>query len=552
MEIRELYIKNFGKFTDKHFIIDKGIHIFYGENEYGKSTVYAFIKAMLFGMERGRGRAALNDEFSRYEPWENPNYYAGTMRFTSGGKWFRLERQFDKYAKKVSLVCEDDGEQLSVEDGDLKMLLGGMTAESFENTVAVGQMAAKPGMGLAGELKNYAANFYETGSSVVDLEGTLNTLAQRKKQAEREIKILTDEQKTKKEKVRQESQYVSEDMEKLHLELLYNQEKLNNLQRGCHLKEDISYEKKLSADRGNNHTWKSLMAAGAGGIILAGIAGVGYTLISADMPIVGKAAFILTWLFLIVGAVLLGGGALQYFRIRSQTQRNVSAFGIYGKFVRGRSRRIERQSEEKQNRAANIPRETEQPADEGRDKSIQKIEWENQRIRGEWKEKQVRYLNLQEQLEEIGTPDGKIKSLQKSIQALEIAREKLIETSRNMTQNFGNILNKRMSEILSQITEGKYTKFLVDEKLSIYLYSDGRSIPANRLSRGTIEQIYLGLRLAVSDLLYEEKVPLILDDTFVFYDEKRLKSTLKWLSEQQRQVIIFTCQKREQEIIKQF
>ena len=119
MEIKELYLKNFGKFTDTHFYLSEKIHVFYGENEYGKSTIYAFLKAMLFGMERGRGRAAGKDEFSRYEPWENPNYYAGVLRFTCGGRMFRLERQFDRYSRQAVLTCEDDGEELSVEDGDL-------------------------------------------------------------------------------------------------------------------------------------------------------------------------------------------------------------------------------------------------------------------------------------------------------------------------------------------------------------------------------------------------------------------------------------------------
>lgn len=61
---------------------------FYGENESGKTTIHTFIKSMLFGLERGRGRASVNDTFSIYEPWENPNYYSGTLRFESGGKNF--------------------------------------------------------------------------------------------------------------------------------------------------------------------------------------------------------------------------------------------------------------------------------------------------------------------------------------------------------------------------------------------------------------------------------------------------------------------------------
>ena len=86
---------------------------------------------MLFGIERGRGRAAQNDTFSIYEPWENPNYYSGILKFKSGEKHFRIERNFDKYSKKAELICEEDGEVLSVEDGDLQMLLGEMDAERY-------------------------------------------------------------------------------------------------------------------------------------------------------------------------------------------------------------------------------------------------------------------------------------------------------------------------------------------------------------------------------------------------------------------------------------
>ena len=54
MKIRELIIKNFGKFSNQDILLDDGINILYGENESGKSTLHAFIRGMLFGMERGR------------------------------------------------------------------------------------------------------------------------------------------------------------------------------------------------------------------------------------------------------------------------------------------------------------------------------------------------------------------------------------------------------------------------------------------------------------------------------------------------------------------
>ena len=184
MKIRELIIKNFGKFSNQDILLDDGINILYGENESGKSTLHAFIRGMLFGMERGRGRASLNDTYSTYEPWENPNYYSGVLRFESGGKMFRIDRNFDKYSKKAELYCEDDGEQLSIEDGDLQMLLGELSAASYDNTISVGQMKVETGQSLAAEFKNYATNYYATGNTEIDLEGTLQNLKEKKKALE--------------------------------------------------------------------------------------------------------------------------------------------------------------------------------------------------------------------------------------------------------------------------------------------------------------------------------------------------------------------------------
>ena len=117
MIIRELYLKSFGKFSETKIELEEGFHIFYGENEFGKSTLHAFIRSMLFGLTKGRGRAAKNDLFTKYEPWDQPSYYAGEMTFESGDRTFIISRRFDRYGKSASLVCQTDGEILSVEQG---------------------------------------------------------------------------------------------------------------------------------------------------------------------------------------------------------------------------------------------------------------------------------------------------------------------------------------------------------------------------------------------------------------------------------------------------
>ena len=87
MKLERLELWSFGKFHNRTIELSDGINLFSAENEAGKSTIYAFIKSMLFDVERGRGRAAAKDEFHQYEPWRNPTQYCGMIRFESSSVW---------------------------------------------------------------------------------------------------------------------------------------------------------------------------------------------------------------------------------------------------------------------------------------------------------------------------------------------------------------------------------------------------------------------------------------------------------------------------------
>ena len=81
--------------------------------------------------------------------------------------------------------------------------------------------------------------------------------------------------------------------------------------------------------------------------------------------------------------------------------------------------------------------------------------------------------------------------------------------------------------------------------------TDEKRVEIEQVSRGTVEQVYLALRMAVGELLCEEEMPVILDDAFAYYDEERMLQTLRWLKEHKKQVIIFTCQTREEQVMKE-
>ena len=82
---------------------------------------------------------------------------------------------------------------------------------------------------------------------------------------------------------------------------------------------------------------------------------------------------------------------------------------------------------------------------------------------------------------------------------------------------------------------------------------NGDYVPVESLSIGTIDQMYLALRINSISEIVEEKLPIILDEAFAYYDNARLKNILRYINEEyaENQIIIFTCSNREQEALEE-
>ena len=117
-----------------------------------------------------------------------------------------------------------------------------------------------------------------------------------------------------------------------------------------------------------------------------------------------------------------------------------------------------------------------------------------------------------------------------------------------MRKNVSPKFNENLSSNIEKISNGKYKKVIVNDGIVIEL-EDGRYVPIESLSIGTIEQIYLSLRLSVVKSLSKEKLPIMLDEVFAYYDDERLQSALEFLIKTNYQLVIFTCTNREKEIL---
>ena len=138
--------------------------------------------------------------------------------------------------------------------------------------------------------------------------------------------------------------------------------------------------------------------------------------------------------------------------------------------------------------------------------------------------------------------------LQKRAEEYNLAKEILEEAYTEMKKNITPKFNQSLSKNIEKISNGKYKNIIINDDITVEL-EDGRYVPAESLSIGTIEQIYLSLRLAIMNEITKEKLPVMLDEAFAYYDDKRLEAALEFLSKIDNQVILFTCTDREKSLL---
>ena len=160
--------------------------------------------------------------------------------------------------------------------------------------------------------------------------------------------------------------------------------------------------------------------------------------------------------------------------------------------------------------------------------------------------------NLLKLEEKIVNNNEKIVNLKKLDKSMNLAKNILEKAYEKMKNTVTPKFTKNLSENIDEITKGKYKNVMVkDDNGLIVELDNGNYVEAKRLSVGTIDQLYLSLRLSMTEELSKEKMPIILDEAFAYYDTQRLENILKYLSKKynNRQIILLTCTEREKEIL---
>lgn len=160
-------------------------------------------------------------------------------------------------------------------------------------------------------------------------------------------------------------------------------------------------------------------------------------------------------------------------------------------------------------------------------------------------------LRLQEQaLGGLEEAEAKLEQLERQLQellqrekALELAQQALEQAEAQMAQGYGPRLTACAGRLMEALTEGRYDAVIMGKEFQLSLRESRTGLirPLEAMSSGTKDQAWLALRLAMTELLLPEEVPLVLDDALLTFDKQRTGKALQLLSETGRQVLLFTC-----------
>ena len=664
MILEKLYIDGFGKFSDYSLNFSPSIQILYGENEAGKSTIHAFIQAMLYGIPKG---ASKKEVFFQYRPFSKALGFGGSLTFSHQGKSYCVQRNFLQ-GGEAHITILPQGEKLSEGESFLQSVLSPFSLESFKNTVSIRQLKSSTEREMVYELQAMLSNFQESGNVELNPQAALDYLEQEEakltekmipdaskrysgllgevKNTRRSLSLLeaeeaqSSEEKSLKGSAPEEAMIEETDREETDGEEIDGKrkageesfEKNSSPVKNCILQEEsLELQRKRAEIEETREEWNRLSSLlekeglnNKEELLLEQEKMLQYLSHEQEEKELGKSSIFLYPLFCFFAlcfAVLttlsflyaytsvalprfpffsMGFSAYLYpffcafllFLLLALSQRRI--FTQQQRWVKQEKREFEEILAKRnistflqfQNSSKEELREEGSSYTQAKvlqyyntllekwgekeelEKSLALLEESYQKEKNLWLEtsyKEKQKEQREELLRQYGILQNKADLIRPSLEEnekLQEKREALLEAKERIRQIAGEIrksfafhLNEDCGKALSEITGGRYDSLWIDEQLHIYVNAKEGFFPLEQASTGTIDQLYLALRLSMALLLQRENrdlLPLLFDDSFAMYDEKRLAASIGYLKKAYpAQILLFTCHHREEKILKE-
>ena len=588
MKIKELKINGFGKLENKEIGLKDNINVIYGENEAGKSTLLKFITGMFYGLSKNKNGQAVPD-IEKLKPWKTEEF-SGKIKYELDNKnIFEVYRDFKK---KNPNIYNNNLEEISKEFNIDKTKGNqffydqvGLEEDIFNSSVITKQAEVKLDEKSQNNIIQKISNILGTGEDnisyskivtklkkkMMDEIGTSNSKERPINLVEKRINEIEQEKK-KLEEYQNKKFEIEEIIEAKKEQIIEQKERLEtlraaniNLDRTKAEETKINVAKKLIEDskkeieefkrtnkeekineRSNVNKFKTVLI-----IILV---------ILSILAIIFISNLILKLLPILITAII------SISIITKNNHEKASKKREYIEKLKELENKKEVQEQElselekkynsaildicKKYNIENVDTIVEQINNVQSNineltLSVHTIEIDNKNAANKLEE----FISLEEELESLKEDqkelDQKRFEIQKALDVLDIAYNKMKE---EITPKF----TQKLSKTIDKISNGKYKNVRINTLGEIIVEDkNGEYINADNLSLGTIDQLYLSLRLASIEEITKEKMPIILDESFAYYDNERLENILKYLSEEykENQVIIFTCTKREIEFL---
>ena len=611
MKINNLKINGFGKIKDKEIYLGDGINVIFGKNEAGKSSILKFITSMLYGASKNKNGREISD-FDRFKPWKSDEF-SGKIKYTLDiGRTYEVYREFKK--KNPVIFDEsmtDISKQFTVTKNGIEFFYDqtGIDEETFYNTAITEQEGIRLSKSSQNSIIQKISNLISSGDDNISYKKSIDKITKSQNEkigsdrtAQRPINVLDVKIRNLMEKKRnlesskekteggfsgKDSLELELESETLKKEMLKDfHSRFNNtrirtaeINFGKNLEEEYEAKIRELNTKIANEKYEKQKEKGL----------VKYFVILAIICVLTLIAFVATdstilkWLFMIL---FLASGLLTAFKVReknsintkelrSEREKILSEIEILRENIKNKkdetSEKEEKYSQELENDKNYIRNKYNSKLDYGYidtwlNKSYEEIvkEIDNkdnriQTIKFKIHSMEIDMKILQEKLEDLASIEEDLEAAEEEREELlklnnlyEISKECLEEAYDDVKSNISPKFIQNLCNIIDKISGSRYKNiyFKDDEGLKVEI-DNGNFVPASRLSVGTIDQMYLSLRLSALEEISKEKLPIILDEAFAYFDNERLKSMLRYLelNYNDNQIILFTCSNREKEAL---
>ncbi len=616
MKIENLKINGFGKLENKEIEFSDGINIITGKNESGKSTLLKFITSMFYGASKNKNGKLIPDfdkykpwnteEYSGRITYnlDNGEQYEIYREFKKKSPIIYNESK-DDITKKYQIDKNKENTFFREQTG--------ITEENFFSTSISEQENVKLSNSMKNEVIQKLSNIVTTGSESTSYEKAIEKLNKKQleevgnkrsvgrpiNQVEEEIEKIEEEKKTvetyknKKYQVEEEKQTLKTDLEdnevildllrrqKINIEKTELEKQKNNIFKKV-LEENIENQNRIQEKIKNvieerKEDLKSNKIVYIIAIIMIIVITIPSIILKKYIMLILNIIPIISMIFYLTKKhkkkLKIKKSGKKAYQERAILEEELQRLKEdYNKKEKEIQKREEEILLEQKNNEGRITIEFLNKIDQEIIEDILSTKYENivefidekEREKAEYKitEKtiEVDNENIIKKLEDLVEMDEKLENLYEKKDDLlqlnnmyEMAKEEIQNAYQEIKENITPEFMEELKNILSDVTNGKYNEAYLDSENNILIETEnGKYMPVEMLSTGTIDLIYLALRISAVKEITKENMPIVLDESFAYYDDERMTKILEYLSKiNEHQILIFTCSEREKNILKE-